>query len=126
SIILFDMFGHRKNGTMSGGEIMRAFIRRVLPNSLMIGILAGVLWRLTGFQLPHVVDRLIDSLADIAGPLALFAMGLGLRKFSVTGNILPAAILSFLKLFLMPALALCAALLFDLPPMTAKVAVVAA
>lgn len=126
SIILFDMFGHRKNGTMSGGEIMRAFIRRVLPNSLMIGILAGVLWRLTGFQLPHVVDRLIDSLADIAGPLALFAMGLGLRKFSVTGNILPAAILSFFKLFLMPALALCAALLFDLPPMTAKVAVVAA
>lgn len=126
SIILFDMFGHRKNGSISAGEILRAFLRRVLPNSLMIGILAGVLWRMTGLQLPHLADRLINSLADVAGPMALFAMGLGLRKFNVTGNILPAVVLSFLKLFLMPALALCAALLLDLPPMTAKVAVVGA
>jgi len=126
SIILFDVFGQRKNGTISAGEILRAFLRRVLPNSLMIGILAGVIWRLTGLQLPLFVDRLVDSLADIAGPLALFAMGLGLRKFSISGNILPAVVLSFLKLLLMPAAALGIVLLLDLPPMTAKVVVAAA
>ena len=126
SIILFDVFGHRKSGSITAGEIFRAFLRRVLPNSLMIGILAGVMWRATGIDLPPLVVRLIDSLADVAGPLALFAMGLGLRKFSISGNILPAAILSLLKLFLMPAVALGAALLLDLPPMTAKVAVAAA
>lgn len=126
SIILFDIFGQRKTGTISAGEILRAFLRRVLPNSLMIGILAGVVWRFTGLDLPPFAVRLIDSLADIAGPLALFAMGLGLRKFSVSGNVLPAAVLSLLKLFLMPAVALGAALLLDLPPMTAKVAVAAA
>ena len=126
SIILFDIFGHRKSGSITAGEIFRAFLRRVLPNSLMIGILAGVMWRATGIDLPPLVVRLIDSLADVAGPLALFAMGLGLRKFSVSGNILPAAVLSLLKLFLMPAATLVAALLLDLPPMTAKVAVAAA
>ncbi len=126
SIILFDVFGHRKSGSITAGEIFRAFLRRVLPNSPMIGILAGVMWRATGIDLPPLVVRLIDSLADVAGPLALFAMGLGLRKFSISGNILPAAILSLLKLFLMPAVALGAALLLGLPPMTAKVAVAAA
>jgi malonate transporter len=126
SIILFDVFGHRKTGSISAGEILRAFLRRVLPNSLMIGILAGVVWRVTGLELPPFVVRLIDSLADIAGPLALFAMGLGLRRFSISGNVLPAAVLSLLKLFLMPAVALGAALLLGLPPMTAKVAVAAA
>jgi len=126
SIILFDAFGHRKAGRIGAGEIFRAFTRRVLPNPLMIGILGGVLWRLTGIELPPLAVRLIDSLADIAGPLALFAMGLGLRKFSISGNILPSAVLSLLKLFVMPALALGAALLLDLPPMTAKVAVAAA
>jgi malonate transporter len=126
SIILFDVFGHRKAGTISAGEIFRAFVRRVLPNSLMIGILAGVAWRFTGVELPPLVVRLIDSLADIAGPLALFAMGLSLRKFSISGNVLPAVVLSLLKLFLMPAVALGAALLLGLPPMTAKVAVAAA
>ena len=54
------------------------------------------------------------------------AAGLGLRKFSISGHVLPAAVLSLLKLFLMPAVALGAALLLGLPPMTAKVAVVAA
>jgi len=126
SIIVFDLFGHRKNGRISAGEILRAFLRRVLPNSLMIGILAGLFWRITGRQLPLFVDRMVDALADIAGPLALFAMGLGLRKFSISGNILPAAALTVLKLFLMPALVLGLALLIGLPPMTAKVAVVAA
>ena len=126
SIILFDIFGHRKSGSITAGEIFRAFLRRVLPNSLMIGILAGVMWRATGIDLPPLVVRLIDSLADVAGPLALFAMGLGLRKFSVSGNILPAAVLSLLKLFVMPAATLVVALLLDLPPMTAKVAVAAA
>ncbi|MDQ2635003.1 MAG: AEC family transporter [Pseudomonadota bacterium] len=126
SIILFDVFGHRKRGTISAGEILRAFVRRVLPNPLMLGILAGVAWRFTGFILPPIAVRLIDSLADIAGPLALFAMGLGLRKFGISGNVRPAAVLSILKLVLMPAAALGMALLLGLPPMTAKVAVVAA
>jgi malonate transporter len=126
SIVLFDIFGQRKTGTIRAGEILRAFLRRVLPNPLMIGILAGVVWRMTGIDVPPFAARLIDSLADIAGPLALFAMGLGLRKFSVSGNVLPAAVLSLLKLFLMPAVALGAALLLGLPPMTAKVAVVGA
>jgi predicted permease len=126
SIILFDMFGHRKTGMISAGEILRAFLRRVLPNPLMICILAGIIWRMTGFELPSFAGRLIDAMADIAGPLALFAMGLGLRKFSISGNVLPAVVLSLLKLFLMPAVALGAALLLGLPPMTAKVAVAAA
>lgn len=126
SIILFDIFGQRKNGGIRVGEIFRAFVRRVLPNPLMVGILAGVLWRLTGIELPGVANRLIDALADIAGPLALFAMGLGLRKFSISGNVMPAAVLTLLKLLLMPAIVLGAALLIGLPPMTAKVAVAAA
>jgi predicted permease len=53
-------------------------------------------------------------------------MGLSLRKFSIVGNVLPATVLSLLKLFLMPAVALGVALLLGLPPMTAKVAVMAA
>ncbi len=126
SIVLFDLFGHRKNGGISAGAMLRAFLRRVLPNSLMIGIFTGVLWRTTGVELPEFLDRLIDALADIAGPLALFAMGLSLRKFSFSGNLLPAVCLSMLKLFLMPALMLAVALVVGLPPMTAKVAVAAA
>ena len=70
--------------------------------------------------------RFVDALASIAAPLALFAMGLGLKKFGISGNVLPALVLSGLKLMLMPAAALAFAWLFGLPPLTAKVAVAAA
>jgi predicted permease len=73
-----------------------------------------------------LAQRFIDAIADTAGPLALLAMGLGLRKFGISGNLLPSVILSALKLMFMPAVALAAAWALDLPPLAAKVAVATA
>ena len=53
-------------------------------------------------------------------------MGLGLRRFGISGNVRLALALSALKLFLMPAVALAMAWLLGLPPLAAKVAVAAA
>ncbi len=126
SIILFGIFGRGKTEPMRPLDVIRDFLKRIFKNPLIIGIVLGLVWRMTGFTLPDLAARLIDALAGIAGPLALFAMGLGLRKFGISGNVRPAFALSMLKLMLMPAVMLGMALLFDLPPMTAKVAVAAA
>ena len=53
-------------------------------------------------------------------------MGLGLRRFGVSGNLRPALALSVLKLGVMPAIALAVAFAVGLPPLTGKVAVMAA
>jgi predicted permease len=126
SIILFELLGPKGDGQLHPARILRIFLRRVFANPLIIGILAGWLWRLLDQPVPALAVRLVDALADIAGPVALFSMGLGLRRFGVSGNVRPALFLSALKLFLMPAVALSLALLLGLPPMTAKVAVLAA
>ena len=99
---------------------------RIAANPLIVGIVLGLIWRTTGLPLPDLASRLVDALADIAGPVALFAMGLGLRKFGISGNVRPALTLSLLKLLLMPAAALAIAWLFGLPPLAAKIAVAAA
>jgi malonate transporter and related proteins len=125
SIILFGVFG-RTGEPIRPAEVVRRFLFRIAKNPLVIGILLGLIWRMTGLPLPALATRLVDALAGIAGPLALFAMGLGLRKFGISGNVLPALVLSLLKLGLMPAVALCAALLLGLPPLVAQVAVAAA
>lgn len=125
SIVLFDVFG-RGDGSIDPLEVIRRFLQRIVKNPLVVGILCGLAWRMTGLPLPPLAARLVDALAGIAGPLALFAMGLGLRKFGISGNVMPAIVLSALKLFLMPAVALGAALLLGLPPLAAKVAVAAA
>jgi malonate transporter len=124
SIILFEMFG--RGGGVHPVQIVKDFLRKIFANPLVIGILAGLLWRATGLALPGLAARLVNALADVAGPVALFAMGFGLRKFGLSGNIRPALALTGLKLLLMPAVALGMAALLGLPPLSAKVAVAAA
>ncbi|QPC88052.1 AEC family transporter [Mesorhizobium sp. NBSH29] len=126
SIILFEVFGRHKNDPTPPLTMARDFLRRIGTNPLIIGVFFGLVWRFSGLSLPPLATRLVDSLAGIAGPLALFAMGLGLRKFGISGHVAPAAVLSALKLFLMPAVALLMAWLLGLPPLSAKVAVAAA
>jgi predicted permease len=126
SIVLFEVFGRDGSEPMHPLRVIRGFLRRVFLNPLIIGILLGLAWRLGGAPLPGLIMRLVDALANTAGPVALFAMGLSLRRFGVTGNVRPALALSVLKLFLMPAVVLAFVWVLGLPPLTAKVAVVVA
>ncbi|TGQ54206.1 AEC family transporter [Mesorhizobium sp. M1C.F.Ca.ET.193.01.1.1] len=126
SIVLFEMFGRSGGEPMHPLRVVQNFLRRLFVNPLIIGILTGLAWRIAGTPLPDLIERLVDALAATAGPVALFAMGLSLRRFGISGNVRPALALSVLKLFLMPALVLLLVWLLGLPPLTAKVAVVVA
>ena len=127
SIVLFELFGRSKEAAkLHPLDMLRTFARRLAGNPLIVGILAGLAWRMLGVPMPALAGRFVGALADIAGPLALFAMGLGLRKFGISGQLGPAIVLSALKLMLMPAVALAMAWLVGLPPLPAKVAVAAA
>jgi malonate transporter len=126
SILLFEWAGRGEGGGKSFADLGRIFLRRLFTNPLIIGILAGLAFRATGLGLPGIAVKLVDALANVAGPVALFAMGLGLRKFGISGNVRAGITLAALKLLLMPALVMGMAWLLDLPPLTAKVAVAAA
>jgi predicted permease len=126
SIVLFEIFGGSGKAPGRWGELAAGFIAKLFGNALIVGILAGFAWRLTGLALPSLPERFVDAIADTAGPLALFAMGLSLCKFGISGNILPSITLSALKLALMPAVVLAAAWALGLPPLAAKVAVATA
>lgn len=125
SLVLFALPG-RGEETLSAAGLARDFFRELFSNPLIIGILAGLAWRATGLALPSLAARIVDTLAGVAGPVALFAVGLGLRRFGISGNVRPAIAIAALKLFLMPAAALAMVVLVGLPPLPAKVAVAAA
>ncbi|KQZ99789.1 transporter [Mesorhizobium sp. Root157] len=126
SVIMFESFGRTDGEPMNFVRVLITFLRKIFANPLIIGILAGLAWRMTGLQLPGLGTRLVDVMADIAGPVALFAMGAELSAFGISGNLRAALSLSVTKLVLMPAVALALALAFGLPPLTAKIAVIGA
>lgn len=125
SILLFQFFG-APGETAGVRAAARQFLRKVAAHPLVVGIVAGLVWRVTGLPLPQLAGRLVDALSGVASPLALFAVGLNLSGFGIRGQLAPAFALSVTKLVVMPAAALGLALLLDLPPAVAKVAVVAA
>ncbi|MGH7002613.1 MAG: AEC family transporter [Alphaproteobacteria bacterium] len=120
----------RRDGVFEGerhlAAVATSFFSSLLRNPFVLGILAGWVWRLTGLPMPQIADALIQTLGSVAGPVALFAMGMGLKKFGISGHIAAALVMSAIKLMLMPAVVLAAAWLLDLPPFTAKIAVAGA
>lgn len=102
-------------------------VKNVVFNPIIVGAIVGLAWRFGGFEMSGAPQVIVDKLADVAGTLALLALGLGLAKYGVSGNARPAIVLGFLKLGLMPAIALAiVAFIVPLPPIWAKVIVIAA
>jgi len=129
SIILFEWALKRDGAgteTKSTAALITGFLRQLISNPLIIGIVCGLLVRLLGLPIPGVADRVIASLAGVAGPMALFAMGGSLYGYGIRGQVPQAVVLVVLKLMLMPAVALGMAVLLGLPELQAKVVVVAA
>jgi malonate transporter len=108
-------------------NIWKTMAVSAVTNPFIIGIVLGLLWRLTGVPLPWVAATIVDRIAEIAGTLALIALGMGLRKYGISGHVQAALVLSALKLIAMPAIALFVVLyVVPLPEVWAKVAVIVA
>lgn len=124
--VLFFEWAGRRDGTLSPKAGLKHSLqtigRNLIGNPIVIGILAGLAWRATSLSLPPLVDRLVGELTSVAGPVALFAMGMSLTKFGISGNVKPALTLAVCKVVVMPAAVLAMAFLFHLPPFTAKIA----
>jgi predicted permease len=109
------------------GALLRSLVRNVLLGPVFIGIIAGVIWNLSGLTLPGAVATGIDWIGNAAAVLALVAMGMSLRRFGVRGNVGPAFAIGALKLVAMPLLVfVMTRWVFPLPPLWAKAMVIAA
>jgi len=107
--------------------VARSVLRNLGRNPIIISIAAGVLWRLLGVPLGGVPATLVDRLADVAATLALFTLGMSLKRYGIRGNIRAGLVLAGLKLAVMPALVfLLARYVVPMPPLWAKVVVLAA
>lgn len=89
----------------------------VLKNPIIIGIIAGSIFRVSGLEMPVILLDVTGKISSIAGPLALIVLGMGLNKYGLKGNLGPATVTTFLKLFVLPGLVfLFSAYVFGLPP----------
>ena len=86
--------------------------------TVLIALLAGVVWNMSGLNLPGPADKFLHILGQAAIPLALVAIGGTLATVSVRRSIGVAAYMSVFKLAVQPAATfVVASLVFDLSPL---------
>lgn len=95
----------------------------VLKNPLIIAILSGTLFSLTGIPLPQMIDKPVSMLGTIAVPLALVALGMSLAAYKVKDGLRESYAICLLKLIVQPLVIWGLAVLLGLPPLESKVVV---
>lgn len=113
-----------KGATVEG--LVKDFFLKLFTNPLIIGIFAGLFLRFSALPLPEFLIKMIDAIAGVAGPLALFVMGMTMHKLGVRGNVKPALVLTFIKIMVMPAIAFLGCQLLGLETLPMQVIVLTA
>lgn len=96
-------------------NIKKAFIN-ILKNPIILGILAGLLFSLSGLSMPAIPAKTITYISNTATPIALIAIGGGFDKNEALGHLKPAIAASAVKLIVLPAVFLPLALLMKFAP----------
>ncbi|MGQ0484603.1 MAG: AEC family transporter [Hyphomicrobiales bacterium] len=127
-ILWFAATMHREFARHSSGfslaRTARELFLSLAGNAIVLALIAGSLWRMTGLGLHPVAGRMLEMLSDASVPTALFALGLSLAGYSLRGQWGGMLALIGLKMVLMPVLVFIAVrYVVALPPLWAKIAV---
>lgn len=70
----------------------------ILKNPIIIGIALGMLASLIQLKMPHMLEKSVQYLGNMASPLALIAIGAGFEGKKALAKIKPSLVAAFLKL----------------------------
>ncbi len=101
-------------------------LRSVLTNPCVASILAGVLYGLTGWPLPAVIEVPLGMVGQIASPMAMIALGMGLAEYGVRADWRISFSICAIKLIIQPLVVLGLSRLLGLPAMETSVVVLLA
>lgn len=85
-------------------DSLKASIKGIATNPIIIGILLGMLVSLSPIQFPVIVTKTIQNVSVLATPLALIGLGAGFEGRKALKQLLPTGIASALKLIVLPAI----------------------
>ena len=87
-------------------ETIRSAFSAILGNSLMIGILLGILANAIDLPIPAPAEQALDMIRATAIPVSLMGIGIALNRYSISAEIPETIVISFLALIVHPALTL--------------------
>lgn len=84
-------------------ESLKASIKGILTNPIIIGIALGMIVSACRIEFPVIVTKTISNISVLATPLALIGLGAGFEGRKALKEIKPTIVASLLKLVVLPA-----------------------
>lgn len=97
--------------------------KSVLTNPIVSAILAGALFGMLGLTLPEIIDAPLALMAQIAAPLSLIVVGMGLAEYGIGAGWRQSLTISALKLLAQPLVVWGLARALGLQPLETQVVV---
>lgn len=116
TLIILEMSREKGKITFS---VMHKILLAVICNPLIVAPVLGILFALTGWKLPSLLNDLGRQIGATAGPCALFAIGLNLVGGKIFAEKLELGVVGFGKLILQPLLMLFFVITFHATPLWA-------
>ena len=88
------------------GHTLATTARNTLIHPVVLPVLAGLAWHLTGVPLPALADELLATLGTAVVPLCLVLIGVSLSQYGVKGHLRGALTATVGKLIVLPAVVL--------------------
>ncbi len=112
-----------------GSFSLRGFgktIKGVATNPIIAAIVSGTLFGMAGLKLPELIGTALAMLGQVAAPMSLIALGMGLAAYGIRPGWQHSAAICALKLLLQPLVVWGLARALDLPPLETQVVVLLA
>lgn len=101
SVIVLTFEGAHANEENRSEKIKLACVN-IIKNPIIIGIVTGLVVALIGIDFPVVVDKTINSVAQMATPLALVTIGAGFEGRKALAKMKPTIAAALIKLVIQP------------------------
>ena len=101
SVIVLTFEGAR-SGEVDPKQKIKAACINIAKNPIILGILTGLIVGLLGIDFPVIVDKTVNSVAQMATPLALITIGAGCEGRKALAKIRPTIAASMIKLVIQP------------------------
>ncbi len=114
----------KHSGNFSIERTGKELLSNLAKNAIVLALIAGTLWRITGFGLHPIPEKMLSMLADASVPTALFALGVSLAGYSLKGSWDGMFAVIGLKMILMPVIVfIFGHYIFHLQPLWLEIAV---
>ena len=79
-------------------KVLKKTLKGIVTNPIIIGIVAGLLWSALKIPMPHIAEKTVSSVAGVATPMGLMAMGATFDIKKAFAKVRPSVVAALIKL----------------------------